>query len=159
MSGESPSTSTDLEQARYIVYRIGDESFASPLLSIKEIVDPLPYCYVPNDHSYFLGLANLRGQIIGVIDLGLRFGMASSVTADAGVLLIFEEDGASLGAMVSAVESAITVDPAEIRSEHAVSSNVPEEAYTGVVLYEERILPVVSLIELMQDGPKESNIA
>lgn len=159
MTAASQNVAADVEQTRYIVFRVGQESFASPLLSIKEIVDPLPYCFVPNNHAYFLGLANLRGQIIGVIDLGLRFGMASSLTHDAGVLLIFEEDGASLGALVSSVELAITIDPAEIRDEKVVSSQVPEEAYAGVVLYEERILPIVSLIELSHDGSKESNVA
>ncbi|WP_141734875.1 chemotaxis protein CheW [Oligoflexus tunisiensis] len=157
MRGEQ-AAAADLEQARFIVYRVGSESFASPLLSIKEIVDPLPYCFVPNDHAYFLGLANLRGQIIGVIDLGLRFGMPSSVVADPGVLLIFEEEGTSLGALVSAVESAITVDPGEIREDQPVAGSVPEEGYLGVIWHEDRILPIVSLIDLLHEPFKEPGV-
>lgn len=152
-------SSEEFDEARYIVYRVGQESFASPLLSIKEIVDPLPYCFVPNDHEYFLGLANLRGQIIGVIDLGLRFGMNSSLATDVGVLLIFEEDGASLGALVSAVESAITLDAETIREDQPLSNHVPEEAYKGVVRYEDRILPIVSLVELLHHPEAEQKIA
>jgi purine-binding chemotaxis protein CheW len=157
MSGE-PVVAAELEQARYIVYRVGSESFATPLLSVKEIVDPLPYCFVPNDHSWFLGLANLRGQIIGVIDLGLRFGRPSSVASDPGVLLIFEGEGTSLGALVSAVESAITVDPGEIREDQPVASSIPEEGYRGVIWHEDRILPIVSLFDLLHETSREPGV-
>ncbi len=148
-------TASDGNEERFIVYRVGADAFASPLLSIKEIVDPLPYCFVPNHHEYFLGLSNLRGQIIGVIDLGRRFGLHSTATQEAGVLLIFEEDGASLGALVSAVESAITVESKQISQEQAVTSHVPHEAYLGVVRYEDRILPIVSLVELVRQPLRE----
>lgn len=146
---EGSPQDVEIEETRYIVYRIGDASFASPLLTITEIVDPLPYCYVPNEHEYFLGLANLRGQIIGVIDLGLRFGMASSNEKEAGVLLIFEHDGATLGALVSGVESAISLRPEEIVNEEPVSHAVPEEAYIGVARMTDRILPIISLVRLV----------
>jgi purine-binding chemotaxis protein CheW len=159
MSDMQAAIPAELEQARYIVYSVGAERFASSLLSIKEIVDPLPYCRVPNDHAYFLGLANLRGQIIGVIDLGLRLGLHSSVSEDGGVLLILEEDGIFLGALVSRVESAITVDSLDIREDHNVHGHGPQEAYPGVVRHDDKILPIISLARLFQEPEGGSKAA
>lgn len=159
MSEMQVATASELEQARYIVYSVGAERFVSSLLSIKEIVDPLPYCRVPNDHAYFLGLANLRGQIIGVIDLGLRLGLGPSASDHDGVLLILEEDGIFLGALVSRVESAITVDATDIREESSVFSHGPQDAYPGVVRYDESILPIISLARLFQESDEENRAA
>ena len=143
----------DADEVRYIVFRVGEDAFAAPLLSIKEIVDPLPYCYVPNFHDYFLGLANLRGQIMGVIDLGLRFGMASCQQEERGVLLICEsESGALLGALVSRVECSISLNPKNIVNESASSIQLPSPSYLGVVRLNERILPVVSLDQLLHEA-------
>lgn len=143
------------EEARYIVFRVGNEPFASPLLGIKEIVDPLPYCSVPNDHDYFLGLANLRGQIIGVIDLGLRLGKDSSKAKGPGVLLICEEEGTTLGALVSCVETAINLSAGEISEERALGENFTEASYLGIARWQERVLPIVSLSKLLQEAPAE----
>ncbi len=149
---------SDLEGTRYIVFRVNQEYYASPMLSIKEIVDPLPYCQVPNFHDYFLGLANLRGQIIGVIDLGLRLGKASSLSEDPGVMLICEDEGTTLGALVSCVESALTLQAAEIHvGDASISSSLPPEVYLGVVQLKERILPLVSLVQLLH--AQDSNVS
>src|SRR4051812_12524187 len=78
---------------RYLIFCIQTERFAAPLLSIREIVEPLPYRPVPNPRSYFLGLSNLRGQIVGVLDLGLCFGLNPVSLSSEAVFLIFDIDG------------------------------------------------------------------
>lgn len=141
----------DSELDRYLIFRIGEEGFATPLLAIKEIVDPLPYCTVPNQHPYFLGLANLRGQIMGVIDLGCRLGLASWRQRDEeGVLLVIEEDGASLGAWVSRVESTLYLQAGESLEEPLVASPLPSNSYRGVLRCQEELFPVLSLLQLLR---------
>src|SRR4051812_3721492 len=90
---------------RYLIFKVGGEALATPLLSVREIVEPLAYRSVPNPHSYYLGLANLRGQIVGVIDLGLRLGLDPVASDEEGIFLIFDAGGTSMAGFVNRVES------------------------------------------------------
>jgi hypothetical protein len=57
------------------------------------------------------------------------------------------------------VESAITVDVTDIRQESSVFSHGPQEAYPGVVRYDESILPIISLARLFQESDEENRAA
>jgi purine-binding chemotaxis protein CheW len=56
---------------------IGDEEYAVPILSIQEIIKPIGWTRVPQTPPYVLGVFNLRGSVIPLIDLRLKFGLAS----------------------------------------------------------------------------------
>lgn len=140
---------------RCIVFRVGTALYLAPLLSIKEIVDPLPYTRVPNGRPHFLGLANLRGQLVGVIDLGLYLQGRPSQQVDKGVLLICEDEGRALGALVSRVEYAVTLEEGQLAADPSPHS-LPPAAVLGVARIGERIMPLISLAQLLaadQDAP------
>ena len=54
---------------------IGDEEYAVPILSIQEIIKPIEWTRVPQTPAYVLGVFNLRGSVIPLIDLRLKFGL------------------------------------------------------------------------------------
>jgi len=58
----------------FIVFRLEKELYATPLLSVKEIVEIQLIKPVPYTPSYYLGIMNLRGEVISVIDLKKKFG-------------------------------------------------------------------------------------
>lgn len=70
-----------LDQSEDIVqlvgFIIGEEEYAVPILSIQEIIKPIRWTRVPQTPSYVLGVFNLRGSVIPLIDLRLKFGLQS----------------------------------------------------------------------------------
>lgn len=137
---------------RYLIFRIANESFATPLLSIREIVEPLGFSPVPNAFDYFLGLANLRGQIVGVLDLGTRFGLGALNDQKDTIYLVFDVDGTSMAGIVNSVESVTVIDSTQIAQDtHIhVAMAIPSIAVKGVARLSKRLLPIVQLQELVR---------
>lgn len=142
----------DIEGDRYLIFRICGEAFAAPLLSIREIVEPLVYQPVPNDHDYFLGMANLRGQIIGVLDLGRRFGLKPVAEDKEGVFLVFEVDGTVVAGLASRVDSVLVIHSDTIVHDHQVDLTIPHEARGGIAKSSMGLLPIVHLPEVLRSA-------
>ena len=142
----------DAEGDRYLIFRIGEEAFAAPLLSLREIVEPLAYQPVPNMNDYFLGMANLRGQIIGVLDLGLRFGLRPVAGSKDGVYLVFEVDGTVMAGLVHRVDSVLVIPPESIVHDHQADMTIPLAAAGGIAKSTMGLLPIVHLPEVLRSA-------
>ncbi len=142
----------EIEGDRYLIFRIGKEAFAAPLLSIREIVEPLVYRPVPNMNDYFLGMANLRGQIIGVLDLGIRFGLGPVVGSKESVFLIFEVDGTVMAGLANRVESVMVISADSIVQDHQVDMTIPPAASIGIAKSDAGLLPIVQLPEILRSA-------
>jgi purine-binding chemotaxis protein CheW len=71
---ESINHSEDIVQL--VGFIIGDEEYAVPILAIQEIIKPFPWTRVPQVPKYVVGVFNMRGAVIPLIDLRLKFGLA-----------------------------------------------------------------------------------
>lgn len=142
------------DEDRFLIFKIGDDRLASPLFSISEIVEPLPIRAVPNHHDYFLGLANLRGQLVGVLDLGKRFGLKPVANAKEGegVFLIIDVDGSLMAGFVSSVESVIAIPSTEINKACNVEIGIPPEALGGIANIASTLLLIVDLPQVMKSA-------
>ncbi|MCX6073445.1 MAG: chemotaxis protein CheW [Campylobacterales bacterium] len=63
------------EVIQLVGFIVGDEEFSIPILSIQEIIKPISWTRVPQTPAYILGVFNLRGSVIPLIDLRARFGL------------------------------------------------------------------------------------
>ena len=141
---------------RYLVFRVGKATFAAPLLSIREIVEPLPCRAVPNTPISFLGLVNLRGQIVGVMDLGICFGLEPVCNEAGGVLLVFDYDAVAVAGLASSVEAVTHIPQDAITTERLAQTEIPESALLGTADIAERLIPLVDLKGLIQPDVSET---
>lgn len=151
MKADQPIENLDSDAHRYLVFRVGSEVLATPLLSVMEIVEPLPYRPVPNPHDYYLGLANLRGQIVGVIDLGIRFGVEPLVGKPGGALLVFDVDGVCMAAHVSHVETVLEIRAEDISEGSQIDMVIPPRALVGIAQCRDRLIPIIELSGLLEN--------
>ena len=140
-----PGENLPNEGARYILFEVGNLRLATPLLSVREIVEPIPYQTVSNPHPAFLGLANLRGQIIGVLDFGSFLKVPSVDGIAENKMIIFDGDDSKLGILVNSVYSPIRITSEDIISERLTEGVIPPEALLGIAKVESTIIPIVSL--------------
>ena len=94
------------ESDRYLSFILGKEIYAIPLLRVKEVIALPEVTSIPFAPAHFLGLMNLRGQVISVVDFRLRLGIKPTVSAETAVI-ICALSGASLGVVVDSIESVI----------------------------------------------------
>lgn len=104
----STSTATiDGKHDRFITFSLGVEEYAIPLLSVKELIAVSEITPLPFTPSYFLGLMNLRGQVISIIDLRLKLGIKPSASPENAIIICDLPTGL-LGILVDSVNAVIS---------------------------------------------------
>lgn len=75
-------------RGKYVLFRLGAEEYGIPVLKVREIVGPQEPAPVPHTPAYVKGVINLRGKIIPVTDLRLRFGLPAVETTDRSCIIV-----------------------------------------------------------------------
>ena len=103
---------------QYLTFVLHDERFAIPVAQVREILDLVPIVRVPQLPSFVSGVINLRGKVLPVVDLSLKFGLAAAVTSRDTCIVVLEfsdgNDRIEVGALVDAVQEVIVLTAAEI---------------------------------------------
>ncbi|QBG96112.1 chemotaxis protein CheW [Xanthomonas oryzae] len=99
---------------RWLRLRCGEQTYALELLKVQEVVLPVPLLPLRGTASAMLGIMNLRGQVVPVIDLGVHLG-SSPVDMDLHTrVVVLEENGETMGLRVSAVEDVTSLTDQQI---------------------------------------------
>ena len=144
-----PEDQTVLEDVMQLVgFIVGDEEFTVPILSIQEIIKPIEYTRVPHTPNYVLGVFNLRGSVIPLIDLRAKFGIqAESQTADSRYI-VMKNDEEIAGFVIDRLTEAIRLNVRDI--DNAPETAAQEKSYIeGVGKQEDRILTILKVDRLL----------
>ncbi len=129
---EEKSENQSSDAGRYLQFDLGLESYAIHLLSVKEVI-PLPETTtLPNGPSYFVGIMNLRGQIISVVDFRKRLKIKSKEEGLEEAVVIVELQGISIGLVVDSINKVLTASIKDIIEVPEVQSQVNAEYIQGV---------------------------
>ena len=96
------------KQDRFMTFSLGKEEYAIPLLSVKELLAVTEITPLPFTPSYFLGLMNLRGQVISIIDIRQKLGAKLQVASAENAIIICDLEVGQLGILVDSVNDVIT---------------------------------------------------
>lgn len=133
---------------RYLCFRVGQEEFAIPLLSVKQVIALPEITPVPQVPNYFLGIMNLRGQVISVLDLRLKLGVRAGESSEKSVI-IFDLESHCLGLVVDEVESVLTVDPAQLSAPPDLGRSAAGEFITSICRHEDRLVLMVDIVRML----------
>jgi len=136
------------EQTRYLRFSLGAEEYAIPLLNVKEVIARTQTTPVPHTPSYFLGLMNLRGQIISVIDLGKKLGIKPRESFET-VFIICELGEISLGVMVDSVNSVLTPDQSQISTKPDVETGIHPDFITGIYHKDSKLVLFLDVVKAL----------
>lgn len=124
----------DFEQ--FLTFRLGGESFSIEVSQVREILDRTEVTRVPQTPAYMLGVINLRGSVVPVIDLRQRFGMeAVERTRDSCIIVMelnLEGEQTVIGALADAVEEVLDMSRDEIEPPPRLGSRVNVDFIRGV---------------------------
>lgn len=134
---------------RYLIFRLGDEIFATRLAEIREIVQPGSMRDVPNTIPSFRGITNLRGEVVGVIDLRRHFGLATN-PSPREALLVFNTDQGLLAALVDQAERVAMIRPSGIAKNGNLLTRVPQKYLIGVATTGQQLVIVVNLHMILE---------
>ncbi len=115
------TSSPTASAGKYLTFRLKNESYGIVVLKIREIIRLQPITPVPQMPSYIKGVLNLRGKIIPVIDLRVKFGLQDITDADHNCIIVVKIDlpnrvSSQIGLIVDAVEEVINISANEIEA-------------------------------------------
>ena len=99
-----------------VTFALGDEEFGFDIMAVQEIIRLPQMSHIPQTPAYVEGVANLRGEVLPVLDTRLRFGMASVETTDRTRVLVLDLDGTKTGLKVDRVTHVSRYDTADMES-------------------------------------------
>lgn len=104
----------DTQANKYLFFRIGNESYGIGIRFIIEIIELQHISEVPEMPPYVKGVINLRGKVIPIVDLRLRFGMEERAYDDRTCIVVTEINGVIIGLIVDTVEEVMEIPEDQI---------------------------------------------
>ncbi len=121
---------------QYLIFRLGAESFAVDVAKAREVLDDINITDVPQTPDYMLGVINLRGSVVPVIDMRRKFGMeAVEYTVDTCIIVLeVNVDGESVvvGALVDSVNEVLDINPDQIEPPPRLGTKLNTEFIQGM---------------------------
>ncbi len=100
-------------EGKYLTFTLADEEYGIGILKIKEIIGMIPVTTVPQTPKFVKGVINLRGKVIPVIDLRLKFGMESIDYTERTCIIVVEIEGSvgtvEIGTVVDSVSEVVNI--------------------------------------------------
>ena len=136
--------------SRWLRLRCGAQAYALELLKVQEVVLPVPLLPLRGTAPEMLGIMNLRGQVVPVMDLGLHLGAASAEDDAQTRIVVLEENGETLGLRVSAVEDVANLTDSQIEPpDTARICQISNELFRGVARISQRPMILLDATQLL----------
>ena len=114
MDDESILDEEDTQKDKYLVFTIGQEVYGIDIKVVMEIIGILPITGVPEVPDYIRGIINLRGKIIPVVDMRLRFGQEYREYTDRTCVIVIEVEDMLIGLIIDAVSEVLDIPEADV---------------------------------------------
>jgi purine-binding chemotaxis protein CheW len=109
---------------RLLSFSLGTEKFALPLLAVREVISVIDFTPLPFTPNYILGVINIRGQIITVIDLGTRLSIIDKSHRSEAAVIVCESGNIRVALMVDSIDQVINPEPQDIQEKPEVESSI-----------------------------------
>lgn len=134
-----------------VTFRLDNEIYGINVMLIQEVLRVTEIAPVPGAPNYVIGIINLRGNVVTVIDTRMRFGLPPKEMDDATRIVIIEVENQTVGIVVDSVSEVVDVDSSEIETAPNVGNDETARYIEGVVSRGDELLILVDLNKLLTD--------
>jgi purine-binding chemotaxis protein CheW len=146
----------DEELLQLVTFSIGEEEFGVEILKVQEIIRMLEITRVPKAPDFVEGVINLRGKVIPVIDLRLRFGLKAKGHDKKTRIIVIEINQMIVGFVVDSVSEVLRIPSSTIEPPPPVISGLDSEYISGVGKLDDRLLIMLDLNRLLSKEEKSA---
>ena len=137
--------------AQYVTFRLAEETYAINVMQVQEVLRVSEIAPVPGAPHYVLGIVNLRGNVVTVIDARRRLGLESREPDDVSRVVIIEVSNQVVGILVDSVAEVIELAAADIEPAPNVGNDESSKYIQGVASRDGELTIVVDLNKLLSD--------
>ncbi len=133
----------------YLSFCLGGEHFASPVTKVLNILEMCPITPVPLAPKYMVGVINLRGSVLPLIDTRVKFGMsATQVSVNTCILVLDiagEGESTYVGALVDSVQEVLELSEEDILPPPSIGSKFRAEFITGLARKQDKFVMIMDM--------------
>ncbi len=138
-----------METTQYLTYKLEDEVFALDITKVREVLDFTSITRVPRTPEFMRGVINLRGSVVPVVDLRLKFGMSKTEKTVNTCIIIVEvavdNETTILGALADSVQEVLDLDPAHIEPAPKIGTRLNTEFIKGMGKKDNRFVIILDI--------------
>ena len=148
------------KDGKYLTFSLADEEYGIGILKIKEIIGLMQITTVPQTPEFIKGVINLRGKVIPVVDLRLRFGMDSMDYTERTCIIVVEIKGANdsvqIGIVVDSVSEVLNIRGEDIEDTPAFGAKLNTDFISGMAKTEENVKILLDIDRVLSAQELES---
>lgn len=137
------------KQEEFIVFRINDQEFCVEITSTREIRGWTPSTTVPHSPDFLMGVINLRGTILPIVNLAGRLGLESSEPTERHAVIVVQVEQKMFGILVDSVSDILDVSAEDLRPIPEVDAHKASDFFSRVIVLDKRIICEIRLDQLM----------
>ena len=147
MTQTSTAVTTNLRE--FLAFKLGAEEYGIDILRVQEIRSYEEPTRIANAPAFVKGVVNLRGVIVPIIDMRLKFNLANASYDAFTVVIVLNIRSRVVGMVVDAVSDVITLTPEQLRPVPEFNSTIASDHILAIGAVEERMLILVDIEKLM----------
>jgi len=143
------SVKEDQDLNRYLLFTLGGEIYGTPLMAVREVCEFQRAKPIPHTVNSFLGVINIRGEIVGVVDLRLRLSYPAK-ESKVIAMMVFNTDEGALGAVADTLEGVAKINKQDIDPKPRIDSRIPTKYILGVGKHRNNLVTLIDLREVLE---------
>ncbi len=140
------------DSRQYLTFKLGEEVFAMDVSHVREILEFNTITKVPKTPDYMRGVINLRGSVVPVLDMRLKFGMSETVktvnTCVVVVEVVIQEKTIVIGALVDSVQEVFELDPEQIEPPPKIGMQIKTDFIKGMGKRDDHFIIILDIDRL-----------
>eukprot|EP00792_Barthelona_sp_PAP020_P007624 TRINITY_DN3155_c3_g1_i1.p1 TRINITY_DN3155_c3_g1~~TRINITY_DN3155_c3_g1_i1.p1 ORF type:complete len:167 (-),score=20.46 TRINITY_DN3155_c3_g1_i1:122-622(-) len=138
---------------KQLTFKLEDETFGIPVLRVKTIIGMMDYTKIPSTPSYVMGVINLRGKVIPIIDLRLKFSMEFKKYTERTCIIVVETEKDStkklMGIVVDDVSEVINISQENVESPPEYGLNIEEDFLHGIGKIKNKVIMLLKIDNIL----------
>jgi len=139
-----------LDEKEFVSFSVSGQKFCLEITQIREIRRWSPVTVLPHAPEDVLGVMNLRGSVIPIYDLAVRFNLGRAEAGERNVVIVTAIDDVQVGLLVESVAEIISVPIASIQETPDIKSNTTSECIPGVISRDDEMIRIINLTSVIK---------
>lgn len=150
MANQAAADSSARKRAgKYLTFSLAGEEYGLEILRVREIIGLMEITAVPRTPGFVKGVINLRGKVIPVIDLRLKFGMEEGERTDETCIIVVDVGAVEMGIVVDKVSEVLSIAEEEIEDTPSFGVDVDTEFILGIGKAADRVTILLDIAKVL----------
>ena len=140
---------TERQGGKFLTLFLGDEEYGLEILKVQEIIGIMEITPIPNIPPFIRGVVNLRGKVIPVMDLRVKFGMEAEEETEETCIIVVLVEGIAMGLVVDRVSEVTDIQGEDVEDTPSFGTDVDTDYILGIAKSEDRVRMLLDIDKVL----------